>query len=98
MGAPEEVIRARTRPGHFTVWPENWKAFEIFAACATQWRETLIVGPRGAHLIPQGLDYTGVEAVMRMLGVRNRKRIFTQIRDFERGALEGFMQARRRAR
>ena len=43
----------------FHLWPEHELAFGIFLACRTQWR----VGGLGGAI---GLDYAGVEALIRM--------------------------------
>lgn len=45
-----------------TVWPEHVRALEVFSRCDTLWR----VAPSGGVV---GLDYAGVEAVMRMAGI-----------------------------
>ena len=45
------------------VWDVHWDAFAIFRACGTQWR---VVGTAFA-LVHLGLDYPGVEALMRAL-------------------------------
>lgn len=44
------------------VWPEHVRALELFSRCDTLWR----VAPMGGVL---GLDYSGVEALMRMAGI-----------------------------
>lgn len=46
------------------VYPPNWPCVRLFLACETQWRVT--VGFGGAMW--QGLDYGGVEVVMRRRG------------------------------
>jgi hypothetical protein len=43
----------------FHLWPEHEAAFTVFIACRTQWR----LAPMGGAL---GLDYAGVEALIRM--------------------------------
>ena len=45
------------------VWDDHWLAFCIFRASGTQWR-LLVSGRAVVHL---GLDYPGVEVVMRHL-------------------------------
>lgn len=48
------------------MWPENWPAFELFAALRTQWR-TSMAGYTG-------LDYTAVLAVMDAYGTPAEER------------------------
>ena len=65
--------------------PENWEAFQLFAAMATNWR--VVGGGFGAVYL--GLDYSALLAVMR-LQVKGRKKridIFDRIRLIEQGAL-----------
>lgn len=63
------------------IWPENWLAFEVFAAMQTQWR----AGMNGAT----GLDYAALEPVMRLHGIPKRKRaeVFEAVRLMEGEAL-----------
>ena len=61
---------------------ENWEAFEVFINCSTQWRVI-----SGMATVMQGLDYTSVESVMRMMGIKNKPEIFQKLRLIERGAL-----------
>lgn len=63
------------------VWPDNWAAVDVFIAMRTQWR----VGANGAT----GLDYTALEAVMRLHGIKRRERddVFAAARIMESAAL-----------
>lgn len=70
--APEVII---------DVWPENWPAVQVFAACATAWR--LAVGLTTQRV---GLDYPSAEAVCRGLGIRWRA-VFRPLQVMERAAL-----------
>jgi len=67
-------------------------AFELWSAVQTQWR----VGMGG----PTGLDYAGVEAVLRVLGVRGeqRRERFALLQAMERAALREWADAAARAR
>jgi 3-keto-L-gulonate-6-phosphate decarboxylase len=65
------------------VWPENWRAFELFVGCRTQWR----VGPAGGVL---GLDYQGVAAVFRMKRVKDQEAMLADLQVMEAAALEVF--------
>ncbi len=71
------------------MWPENWPAVELFLACATQWR---VDGMSGAVL---GLDYQGVEALMRIRRVRDRAALFDDLQIMERAALRALNRRRR---
>lgn len=64
-----------------SIWPDNWQAFEVFAAMQTQWRS----GMNGAT----GLDYAALEPVMRLQGVQKRERaeVFEAVRLMEGEAL-----------
>jgi hypothetical protein len=86
MGAPPEVIeeaQRRAQPAEeiCDVWEENWNSVLFFFACATQWN----VGGMGGYL---GLNYPGVEALMRMQGMKNRKALFGDLQVMEFAALE----------
>lgn len=68
-------------PEQFPVLEENWEALEVFSMCDTQWRRA------GMEAQPVGLDYTAVEAVLRMQGVADTRDCFDRVRLIERGAL-----------
>ncbi len=62
------VDQASTRRQQiFFLWPEHEEAVRVFLACRTQWR----VGFDG----PTGLDYTGVESLIRMRRLVQRARV-----------------------
>lgn len=65
LGVPADVMPGGDVPAAeaIEVWDDHWNAFAIFRACATQWR---VVATRHA-LLHLGLDYPGVEVVMRRL-------------------------------
>lgn len=63
------------------VWPENRQALEVFLALQTQWR----TGALGGVL---GLDYTALEAVLRMMQVTDQPTMFEDMQIMERAALE----------
>lgn len=64
------------------IWPDNWEAFEVFAAMQTQWRVSMAG--------PVGLDYNALEPVMRLRGIakRDRGEVFDAVRVMELAALE----------
>lgn len=62
------------------VWPDNLIVVNVFVSMSTQWR----TGAAGAT----GLDYTALEATMRMLGVEANGELLEDIRVLESSALE----------
>lgn len=68
------------------VWPENWTAWEVFAAMATQWQ--ISAGMSGA--IHHGLNYAALPVVEQRLGVKKRHRAdtFARLRVLEAVARE----------
>lgn len=73
----------------YWLWPENEEAFELWLGLQTQWN----VGMAGAF----GLDYTGVEACMRMRDIRKKKRnrLFAMVQLMEQACLEEWAEKRR---
>jgi hypothetical protein len=65
----------------FLVFEENWDTVGLFCRLSTQWR----VGGMGGFL---GLDYAAVDALFRLLRVRDRAGEFTRIQVMERAALD----------
>ncbi|WP_175474732.1 DUF1799 domain-containing protein [Vreelandella subterranea] len=80
MSLDERYQRAET----VEVWPDHLEALDIFQACSSQWR--IVSGIAGAFY--QGLDYTALEAVMRMSHVDSSGELLSQVRMIEAGALE----------
>lgn len=64
----------------FEVWEENVPALEVFVRLATQWK----IGAMGGFL---GLDYSAVEATLRMLRIENTAEVFDSIQAMELAAL-----------
>jgi hypothetical protein len=62
------------------VWPDNILSVNVFISMSTQWR----TGAAGAT----GLDYTALEATMRMMGITANGEILEDIRVLEDAALE----------
>jgi hypothetical protein len=65
----------------FYVFEENWQSVELFCQLSTQWR----TGAMGGFL---GLDYAAVDALFRLLRVRDRPEQFSNLQIMERAALE----------
>lgn len=70
------------------VWPEHLPALRLYLDAQTQWRE----GFSGAT----GLDYAGVEALLRLQGVRGPQRAerFAELQIMERAALQAWARQR----
>lgn len=66
--------------GPFNVWRCNWEPALCFLACSTQWR----VAGMGGVL---GLDYCGVEVVMRQRKVGDTSVMFGKLQAMESAAL-----------
>ena len=66
----------------FWLWPENEEVFWSWTGLQTQW----VVGMAGAI----GLNYAGVEAEFRLLGIpkKRRREIYLLIKHMEQAALE----------
>jgi hypothetical protein len=76
----------KDREDDFEMWPEHWDAWQVFLSCATQWR--ILVGLGGMRY--QGLDYIGVESVMRFKGIKDedREEVFAHLQVLEEEALK----------
>ena len=72
------------------VFYKNRHALNVFIRCSSQWNMSL--GMSGA--IYTGLDYAGVDAVLRRSGLSNKKqnKVFFEVQEIERGALETLNQ------
>lgn len=73
------------------VLPEQLEALTLYDAVSTQWRR----GPSGAVT---GLDYAGVESLMRVQGLRGetRRELFAALRVMERETLNVSRELARR--
>lgn len=80
-------------PGEFYLWPEHLQAFRIFDDCSTQWRSSMEAR--------EGLDYHGVEIVMRQHSGRrsgfrwkDHTRLLREVQAMESGALSAWADER----
>jgi len=69
--------------GEMAVWVENVTAFETFLAVSTQWRSSATAD---GHMMTLGLDYTGVEAGLKLAGLKISPELWTEVRIIEAGA------------
>lgn len=95
FGAPAEMVSAaRSRPSDddFEVLPENWDAVEVFTSLGTQWKKSVVSSLSGGGVFYEGLDYSAVEAVLRMFGFKRKRHrvLFGAVRVMERAALAVF--------
>lgn len=69
--------------GGYEVWHDNWRAFDLFCFCATQWQ----FSESGVRL---GLNYTAVQAVLHMHRIPPRQHagLMADIRLIELGAID----------
>lgn len=65
------------------VWSTNWTALRVFIECATQWRAVAGYG----FFATLGLDYPGVEVVMRAHEIEDRAAVFRSVQAMELAAL-----------
>ncbi len=74
-----------TDDDYFPIWPDNAATLEIFLACRTQWR--MLAG--ATSLVRLGLDYAGVEVVLRLHRVKNQQaaQIFNELQHMEFAAM-----------
>lgn len=56
---------------HFAVWEENWDTVMVFLACQTQWKKE--IPAMAGQMLWHGLDYPGVETVIRMQGHKGKQ-------------------------
>lgn len=73
----------------YWLWPENEEAFALWLGLQTQWN----VGMAGAV----GLNYTAVEACMRMrdIGRKKRAELFAMVQLMEQACLEEWAEKRK---
>ncbi|MEA3265208.1 MAG: DUF1799 domain-containing protein [Pseudomonadota bacterium] len=97
IGAPAEVLatlQAGRERDEFEVWPENWDTVVAFEVVSTQWRGPAFMADGRAYW--QGLDYTGVEAGLRLAGIAATPDLFVGLRLMEaaaRNQLNGIVEA-----
>lgn len=95
-----EQFRRLRGSGVFEVWPENWRAFEIFQACETQWT-VLVAGLEGVRWW-EGIDYERLQSVIELLPpepgtqVPPPRQLFRQIQLLERAAKDALNSMRGR--
>lgn len=84
MGITIKSKPAEKAERDFEVMEENWPSLLLFLDLQTQWRRH--IGIRG-HITWQGLDYTAVEALMRIERVKDKKTAMRDLRAMEAAAL-----------
>lgn len=89
IGLHEEAAAyAQQAEETFGLWAEHATIYQVFQACDTQWRMVTLSSMAGSIVHYQGLEYTGVESALRMLGIKRKQwpRILAGIRIMERAA------------
>ena len=87
MGIPDDEVGAAgddeddDDADAFELWPENEHALKCFMLVRRQWR----IGPMGGVL---GLDYPGVQAVLRMRKIRIDADLLDDLAAMEAGAMD----------
>lgn len=87
--APEDIPQTDEHEG-FEVHPANWPSMIAFLACDTQWR----VAATMAGLIWLGLDYQGVDIVLRRSALDDPDAVFADLQVMEAAALDVLQEAR----
>lgn len=82
MGAdaePEDAVE---------VWPMNWPAVQLFLSAETLWKPLVLSSLAGCRLTWSGLDYVGLDVLMRRLRVDDPDgKIFGDLLHMEAAAL-----------
>ncbi|KAI3597714.1 hypothetical protein D8I24_6530 [Cupriavidus necator H850] len=89
-----DEVRARGSGEDCQVHADNWEAWQLFRRLGTQWRR--VAGM--ADCMRTGLDYAAVEPVLRLLGVKRKRRtaLFNDLQVMEAAALEELEAQRER--
>lgn len=90
-GAPADLVEAeRTRPVEVIgIWAENRTPWLLWVDVQTQWRS-------GWEGMATGLDYAGVMAVARWMGIEPAPDLFADLRAMETATLRALMARRER--
>lgn len=72
----------RNAPKPLAVHPANHLAVEVFIAASTQWVRSGMAGEM------TGMNYAGVEALMRMMNIQPTRNLLDRIRIMEGAGLE----------
>lgn len=83
MGADVAPEAASHEDEAFEVMPANWTALCIWLRCETQWR--IVAG--ASAMIRLGLDYAGVDVVLRRMGLADPDAVFADLGVMEAEAL-----------
>ncbi len=72
------------------MFPENWKALQVFLALATQWRMVGVSTMTTVRLIQTGIDYAAIVPVLRLLRVKPARHaaLFRKLQAMEQAVLD----------
>ncbi|CAN7565622.1 DUF1799 domain-containing protein [Acidovorax sp. LjRoot117] len=76
----------KDKPDDFDLWPEHQQAWDVYLGCGTQWRKRVVaMGLQQGLTVWEGLDYPGVEVVMKHYGVGQDRvaQVFAQLQVLE---------------
>lgn len=82
-------VRGKRIETVFEVWPENWRAVQLFCRLETQWH----YAPLGlAGAMRTGLRYGALETLLRMASkdVEEQEKLFDQVQVMEHAALDAW--------
>ena len=86
LGASDETLaKWEGAKETFALWPDAGPAFDLFTACATQWR----VAGMGGVL---GLDYKAVQVVAQWMEIVVDRSVFDDLRVMEAEAVRLFRE------
>jgi hypothetical protein len=77
-------------PDDGELWPQNLPALRAFIAVSNQWR--VAAGMTG--IIYTSLDYAAAESGLRLAGITMTPDLWSDVQQFEAGALQGMREAR----
>ncbi|HAF00383.1 MAG TPA: hypothetical protein DCG63_03725 [Methylophilaceae bacterium] len=66
----------------FQIYPENWQTFDVFWRVKHQWH--IVAGFSGIYY--QGLNYSAIESVLRLLKIQETEEIFNGLQIMEAAA------------
>ena len=90
-GAPDkEIARWQSAVKPFEVWESCWPAVELFINCATQMRYAGMAG------VPTGLDYTAVEAFVRLSKMEWSPQILADLQIVEGAAISELIKRQKK--
>jgi len=92
MGASAEVIEQYMHQASsdevFDVWPDNWVAVGLFLDMGARWHTSKQQDGEIISVMPTGLVYSELDALMRIRGIKDSNEEFNRLRIMEAAALK----------